>query len=421
VLSLSGDEGGCDRTFPLGSLGVDERTGLPVVGMVGAGQLARMSHQAAIALGQSLRIMADSPDDGAALVAADVVVGDYRSLADLRAFAAGCDVVTFDHEHVPNDHLAALAADGVPLQPGADALRFAQDKATMRTKLTAMGVPVPRWVDLTVPDDPAATLAEFGQKVGWPLVLKAARGGYDGKGVWVLDSLDDAREVLASGTPVLAEEKVPLARELAAVVARSPFGQGAAWCVVETVQRDGVCVEVIAPAPALPDDRADEAQQLALRIAAELGVTGVLAVELFETAGTAQPVAGYSGSLLVNELAMRPHNSGHWTIEGARTSQFEQHLRAVLDYPLGTTTLTAPVVVMANLLGGPDGVVPKTIDERLHHCLARWPDVKVHLYGKGLRPGRKIGHVTALGDDLAAVRERAQAAADYLVNGDKHG
>ncbi|MDT4975809.1 MAG: 5-(carboxyamino)imidazole ribonucleotide synthase [Pseudonocardiales bacterium] len=397
---------------------MDERTGLPVVGMVGAGQLARMTHQAAIPLGQSLRILADSLDDGAALVAADVVVGDYRSLADLRAFAAGCDVITFDHEHVPNDHIAALAADGVSVQPGADALRFAQDKAAMRTKLTAMGVPVPRWVDLTLSGDPVGALAEFGDKVGWPLVLKATVGGYDGKGVWVLDSLDDAREVLASGTPLLAEEKVSIARELAAVVARSPFGQGAAWCVVETVQRDGICVEVIAPAPGLSEERADEAQQLALRIAAELGVTGVLAVELFETAGAAESVDGYSGSLLVNELAMRPHNSGHWTIEGARTSQFEQHLRAVLDYPLGTTTLTAPVVVMANLLGGPDDVVPKSIDERVHHCMARWPDVKIHLYGKGMRPGRKIGHVTALGDDLAAVRSRAQAAADYLLNGD---
>ncbi|MEP7019758.1 MAG: 5-(carboxyamino)imidazole ribonucleotide synthase [Pseudonocardiales bacterium] len=391
---------------------MDERTGLPVVGMVGAGQLARMTHQAAIPLGQSLRILADSLDDGAALVAADVVVGDYRSLADLRAFAAGCDVVTFDHEHVPNDHVATLAAEGVSVQPGAEALRYAQDKAAMRTKLTSMGVPSPRWVDLSLSENPGTSLAQFGAKVGWPLVLKATRGGYDGKGVWMVESLDDARDVLASGTALLAEQKVPIARELAAVVARSPFGQGAAWCVVETVQRDGICVQVIAPAPGLADERADEAQQIALRIAAELGVTGVLAVELFETT---------DATLLVNELAMRPHNSGHWTIEGSRTSQFEQHLRAVLDYPLGVTTLTAPVVVMANLLGGPDDVVPKGVDERVHHCMARWPDVKIHLYGKGLRPGRKIGHVTALGDDLAAVRDRAQAAADYLVNGDGHG
>jgi 5-(carboxyamino)imidazole ribonucleotide synthase len=138
-------------------------------------------------------------------------------------------------------------------------------------------------------------------------------------------------------------------------------------------------------------------------------VVGVLAVELFETT---------SGELLVNELAMRPHNSGHWTIEGARTSQFEQHLRAVLDYPLGTTTPTAPAVVMANVLAGPDDVKPASIDERVHHCMARWPDVKIHLYGKGFRPGRKVGHVTALGDNVAEVGERARSAADYLANGD---
>jgi 5-(carboxyamino)imidazole ribonucleotide synthase len=384
---------------------VDARTGLPVVGMVGAGQLARMTHQAAIALGQSLRILADSPDDGAAVVANDVVVGDYRSLADLTRFAAGCDVVTWDHEHVPNEHIAALAADGVAVHPGADALRFAQDKAEMRTRLTELGIPCPRWRRI----GSAADLDQFAEQVGWPLVLKAARGGYDGKGVWVVANALDAAEVVASGTPLIAEEKVPIARELAADVARSPWGQGAVWPVVETVQQDGICVEVIAPAPQLSEERADEAQQLALRIASELGVTGVLAVELFETT---------DGRLLVNELAMRPHNSAHWTIEGARTSQFEQHLRAVLDYPLGSTGLTAPVVVMANLLAGPDGVVPKGIDERMHHCMARLPDVKIHLYGKSFRPGRKVGHVTALGSDLAEVRARAVGAADYLANGD---
>ena len=373
--------------------------------MVGAGQLARMTHQAAIALGQSLRILADSADDGAALVAHDVVVGDYRSLEDLRRFATGCDVMTWDHEHVPNEHIVALAADGVKVHPGAEALRYAQDKAQMRARLAELGIPCPRWRRI----ESTADLDEFAAQVGWPLVLKAARGGYDGKGVWVVGNAIDAAAVLASGTPLIAEEKVPIARELAADVARSPWGQGAVWPVVETVQQDGICVQVIAPAPDLGEELADEAQRLALRVAAELGVTGVLAVELFETT---------DGRLLVNELAMRPHNSAHWTIEGARTSQFEQHLRAVLDYPLGATTLTAPVVVMANLLAGPDGVVPKRIDERVHHCLARWPDVKIHLYGKGFRPGRKVGHVTALGTDLAEVRARAAGAADYLANGD---
>ncbi|MFN2563133.1 MAG: 5-(carboxyamino)imidazole ribonucleotide synthase [Jatrophihabitans sp.] len=384
---------------------MDERTGLPIVGMVGAGQLARMTHQAAIALGQSLRILADSAHDGAALIAPDVVVGDYRVLEDLHTFARGCDVLTFDHEHVPNEHIAALAAEGVAVHPGAAALRFAQDKQAMRERLTAMGVPCPRWAPIT----DAADLESFAAEVGWPVVLKASTGGYDGKGVWVVGSADEAQEVLGSGTELLAEERVAIVRELAADVARSPFGQGAAWPVVETVQRDGINVEVIAPAPDLDDETAEYAQSLALRIAAELGVTGVLAVELFETAE----------GLLVNELAMRPHNSAHWTIEGACTSQFEQHLRAVLDYPLGSPAPIAPVVVMANLLGGPDDVVPKALDERVHHLMAHWPDVKIHLYGKQFRPGRKVGHVTALGADLATVRRRATEAADYLMNGDR--
>jgi 5-(carboxyamino)imidazole ribonucleotide synthase len=257
--------------------------------------------------------------------------------------------------------------------------------------------------------DPEAELKDFGDEVGWPVVVKAISGGYDGKGVWVLDSPDELAELVASGTPLLVEAKADIDFEIAAVVARSPFGQGSAWPVVETVQQDGICTEVIAPAPRLSHEQADAASEMALRIAGELGVVGVLAVELFVTR---------SGQLLVNELAMRPHNSGHWTIEGSRTSQFEQHLRAVLDYPMGVTIQTAPVIVMANVLGGPDDTAP-ALDERVHHLMAKWPDVKIHLYGKGFRPGRKVGHVTALGQDLAFVRERARAAADYLSLGDR--
>jgi 5-(carboxyamino)imidazole ribonucleotide synthase len=374
---------------------MDTRTGLPVVGMVGAGQLARMTHQAAIALGQSLRVLAAAPDDGAALVAADVQLGDHADLAALRTFAKGCDVVTFDHEHVPTEHIRALAAEGVTLYPGADALVYAQDKRAMRERLSALGAPVPRWR----PD--TTDLASFGDEVGWPVVAKAVRGGYDGRGVWMLD----AGSALPDGVELILEERVPLRRELAVQVARSPFGQVAAYPVVETVQRDGICVEVLAPAPGLPEELAVAAQQLAIDIATALGVVGLLAVELFEV----------DGGLVVNELAMRPHNSGHWTIEGARTSQFEQHLRAVLDYPMGDTTLTAPAVVMANVLGGEPGGIG--IDERLHHLFAADPGVKVHLYGKQVRPGRKIGHVTALGDDLEEVRERARRAAQWLQEG----
>ncbi|HEV2088752.1 MAG TPA: 5-(carboxyamino)imidazole ribonucleotide synthase [Cryptosporangiaceae bacterium] len=381
---------------------MDPRTGLPVVGMVGAGQLARMTHQAAIALGQSLRILAASPDDGAALVAADVRVGHHTDLAALREFAKGCEVVTFDHEHVPYEHLVALAAEGVTVLPGPDALRFAQDKRLMRERLTALGVPVPRWTPVESVQDVRSFAA------GASVVVKAARGGYDGRGVWFVGPAGveaTVRPLLADGTPLIVEEQVPLVRELAAVVARSPFEQVAGWPVVETVQADGMCVEVLAPAPGLSEERAVRAQELAIRLASELDVVGVLAVELFETAD----------GLLVNELAMRPHNSGHWTIEGSRTSQFEQHLRAVLDYPLGATGLTARSVAMANVVGGATGGM--ALDERLHHLFAEDPAMKVHLYGKQVRPGRKIGHVTALGDDPAAVRARARRAARWLREG----
>jgi len=381
---------------------MDTRTGLPVVGMVGGGQLARMTHQAAISLGQSLRVLSVSPDDSAALVAADVRIGTHTDLAALREFAKGCEAVTFDHEHVPAEHIATLAAEGVAIYPAADAIVFAQDKQRMRTRLAELGVPVPRWRPVATAGD----IADFAREVGWPVVAKAIRGGYDGRGVWMLGSEPEAERLVATGTPLIVEERVPLRRELAALIARSPFGQVAAYPVVETVQRDGICVQVLAPAPRLAEPLAIEAQQLAIDLANALGVVGLLAVELFET----------DAGIVVNELAMRPHNSGHWTIEGARTSQFEQHLRAVLDYPMGSTSLTAPAVVMANVLGGPPGGI--SIDERLHHLFATDPGARVHLYGKQVRPGRKIGHVTILGDDMVSVRARAARAAKWLQEGE---
>jgi len=205
--------------------------GLPVVGMVGGGQLSRMTHQAAIALGLSLKVLADATHDSAALVANGVTVGDHTSLDDLRAFSEGCEVVTFDHEHVPNGLLEALEAEGLRIAPGSAALRHAQDKIVMRERLAALGIPVP-------PFTPVATVRDvegFAKHVGWPLVLKTATGGYDGKGVWVVHDVEQAAEVVASGVRLVAEQLVPLQRELAAVVARSPYGQGAAWPVVETV------------------------------------------------------------------------------------------------------------------------------------------------------------------------------------------
>ena len=378
----------------------------PVVNMVGAGQLARMTAQAAIGLGVGFRVLAGSAADSAARVTRGTQIGDYRSLDDLRAFAAGGDVLTFDHEHVPGGHLAALEAAGVRVRPSAEALRFTQDKLAMRERLAGLGIDCPRFA-------PVSGIAEVEAFAAgtWPVVLKAVSGGYDGKGVWVCASVAQARAVLAHGLALIAEEYVPFDRELAVLAARSPHNQGAVYPVVETVQRDGICREVIAPAPGLAPGRAARAEELALRIAAELDVTGLLAVELFET----------SRGLLVNELAMRPHNCGHWTIEGAVTSQFEQHLRAVLDLPLGSPALAAPVTVMANVLGGDDG----DVYDRYIHVMAADAAVKVHMYGKPARPGRKIGHVTVAGDrshrDPAELADRARRAASYLRWGQEDG
>jgi 5-(carboxyamino)imidazole ribonucleotide synthase len=382
----------------------------PKVAMVGGGQLARMTHQAAIALGQSLRVLAADAADPAAQVSPDVVIGSHTDLDALRRVAAGAAALTFDHEHVPSELLEKLVAEGVNVAPPPQALLHAQDKVVMRRRLEGLGVAVPRYVAVSSRDD-LDGIAEF----AGPVVVKAGRGGYDGRGVRMAADNAEAREIagqyLDSGVPVLVEERVAMRRELSALVARSPFGQGAAWPVVETVQRDGICVTVIAPAPQLPDHVGSAAQQLALRLAAELGVVGVLAVELFETD---------DGALLVNELAMRPHNSGHWTMDGSRTSQFEQHLRAVLDYPLGATDAIAPLTVMANVLGAAQ-TPAMTLDERLHHLFARMPDARVHLYGKDERPGRKIGHINFLGHSAAEVanlRERAERAAHWLSDGE---
>jgi 5-(carboxyamino)imidazole ribonucleotide synthase len=397
----------------------------PVVGMVGAGQLARMTCQAAISLGIGFRVLAASAGDSAALVCADVVTGDYTDAGALLAFARGCDVVTFDHEHVPGGQLAELeqaaaGQAGPAVRPGAAALRYTQDKLAMRERLRALGVPCPRYAPVT---DLAGVRARA-EEWGWPVVLKAVTGGYDGRGVWVCGTPEEAAAVLAQPVAVFAEEHVAFRAELAALVARSPHGQAAAYPVVQTVQRGGVCHEVLAPAPGLPPGLAADAQRMALELTGELGVTGLLAVELFAA----------EAGLLVNELAMRPHNSGHWSIEGARTSQFEQHLRAVLDLPLGDPRMAAPQAVMANVFGGPagPGVSPESgvssragaaaspdIFARYEHVMAADPGVKVHLYGKQIRPGRKIGHVTVLGGDVAGLRERAVRAASYLATGNE--
>ncbi|WP_300682170.1 5-(carboxyamino)imidazole ribonucleotide synthase [Nocardioides sp.] len=380
----------------------------PTLAVIGGGQLARMMAQPAIALGLPLRLLAEAEGVSAAQVIPDQIVGDYRDLETLRRVTAGCAAVTFDHEHVPTEHLAALEADGVAVRPGPQALVYAQDKGRMRARLAELGAPCPRNAIVT----DAAAVVDF----GFPCVLKTTRGGYDGKGVWVVRSEADLAEPFAvaeaAGVEVLAEELVPFRRELSALVARSASGQAAGYPVVQTTQRDGICHEVIAPAPDLDPELAAQAQTLALRIAGELGVVGILAVELFEVVdeyGTTQ--------ILVNELAMRPHNTGHWTQDGAETSQFENHLRAVMDLPLGSPTPRAPWTVMVNILGGEaaaSGEVGRLYDG-FPHALARDPHLRVHLYGKELRPGRKVGHVNAYGDDLETCLERARHAAAWFA------
>nr|WP_030265954.1 5-(carboxyamino)imidazole ribonucleotide synthase [Streptomyces violens] len=370
--------------------------------MVGGGQLARMTHEAGIPLGIRFKLLSDTPQDSAAQVVGDVVIGDYRDLATLREFARGCDVITFDHEHVPTEHLRALEADGIPVRPGPDALVHAQDKGVMRAKLTEIGAPCPRHRIVSDPSDVEAFAAEGD---GFPVILKTVRGGYDGKGVWFVRSAKDAEEPFRAGVPVLAEEKVDFTRELAANIVRSPHGQAVAYPVVESIQVDGVCDTVIAPAPGLSEELSAQAQELALRIAKELDVVGHLAVELFEAVDSEG-----NRRILVNELAMRPHNSGHWTQDGAITSQFANHVRAVLDLPLGDPRPRAEWTVMANVLGGD---YPDMYSAYLH-CMARDPQLKIHMYGKDVKPGRKVGHVNTYGDDLADVRERAAHAAGYL-------
>lgn len=380
----------------------------PVIGVVGGGQLARMMAPAAIALGFELRVLAEAPDVSAVAAVAQAPVGDYRNLAALRGFAAGVDVLTFDHEHVPGELLQTLISEGVNVQPRPEALIHAQDKLVMRAALDRLGLPNPPWAAVST----VADVVAFGTENGWPVVLKMPRGGYDGKGVRMLD---DAAAAAAAADwfeamiPLLVEAKVEFSRELSALVARTPDGEARAWPVAQSIQVDGVCDEVIAPAPGLPPDVAAAAQDAALRIAAELDVTGVMAAELFETPGTGP-------GFLVNELAMRPHNTGHWTMDGSVTSQFEQHLRAVLNLPLGATDALGAVVVMKNYLGGANadlfGAYPA--------ALAAEPSAKVHSYGKTVRPGRKIGHVNVIGspgDDVTAVRDRASTVAAIIRDG----
>jgi 5-(carboxyamino)imidazole ribonucleotide synthase len=367
------------------------------VGFVGAGQLARMAGEAASALGLSMAVLAANPDDAACGVADEVLVGSPFVEAELRALVDRCSVVTFDHEQVDLDIVDRLAAEGGVLRPGRPTLEYAVDKAHMRTAFDAAGVPVPGFAVVDAGRGSLKAVVDFAAEYGWPVVLKAARGGYDGKGVWPVAGPADAEAVLTrvEGS-VVVEELVPLDAEIAVLVARRSSGEAVSWPAVETAQVGGVCREVLVPGR-LPRQVVDEAGVLGRRVADLVGLVGVMAVELFWS----------RGRLLVNEVATRPHNSGHWTIEGAVTSQFENHLRAVLDLPLGSAAPQHLAVASVNVFGGPDGADPA----RLLDSALAVEGAHVHLYGKSPRPGRKLGHVTVCGDDPDSVRARAWSAA----------
>lgn len=391
---------------------------VPVVACVGAGQLARMLQSEASELGVQLRVLANGPDDCAAFVCPQTVVGQPTDTAALAQLLEGADALTVEHELIPDAVFQAAAAAGVPVHPSRDALLFAKDKLAMRSRLGQLGLPMPRWAD----GADQAAVAALGDQAGWPLIAKVSHGGYDGRGVAQVGSLaefQDWKAGLEPGEdggprPCLVEERVPFTRELAVMVARRPSGNMQAWPAVQTWQEEGQCAAVLAPAPDLEPAVAAAAVELALQIGAELQITGVFAVEMFlvEAPGATSGSGPVTGArLYINELAMRPHNSGHWTQDGCVTSQFEQHLRAVLDLPLGETKTLAPFTAMGNILGSAHedpGVVTAQV-------MQEYPQAKVHLYRKGNRPKRKIGHVNVTAFSAQEALTAARQAADAFM------
>jgi len=362
----------------------------PIVGVIGAGQLARMMIAPAIALGVDLKLFAASSEDSAALSAVHVV-GNFLNPDEVLAFAKTCDVITFEHELIPNSVIKVLEQNQVVVRPSSSAFIYSQNKAQMRKILQENNLPIPNWNLYSGDKDPG---------IPFPLIAKSISGGYDGRGVWVVADESELRELLKIQPTLLLEEKLNFTSEIAVMVARSPHGQAATWPPTLTVQRDGICIQTITPAPDMSDTLKISAQEIALKIADLIGLVGVMAIELF--------VVG--DRLVINELAARPHNSGHWSIEGSVTSQFEQHLRAILDLPLGDTSMRADFAVMGNVLGG-----AKTNMYRPYlHLFARTPYLKVHQYRKEVKAGRKVGHVTAIGNNLATLQSEVSHAVDYM-------
>jgi 5-(carboxyamino)imidazole ribonucleotide synthase len=359
----------------------------PVVGVIGAGQLARMMIAPATALGVKLLPFAASEGDSAAQIT-PCVIGDYTDIEAVKKFAEQCDVVTFEHELIPLHIIKALEVAGVKVRPGSESFEFSQDKEAMRKKLSHFKSPK------------SAIVVSSNEVLEYPVIAKSISGGYDGRGVWRVNSSQELADLLKNTPKLLVEELIDFDYEIAVMVARSPHSQATSWSPTQTIQSDGICTMTITPAPLMSEQLSEKAQKIALDIASEIKLIGVMAVEMFVK----------DDEIFINELAMRPHNSGHWTIEGSQTSQFEQHLRAILDLPLGNPTMRDEFAVMGNILGK-----SKTDMYRPYlHLMARNPSLKFHMYGKEVRPGRKIGHVNVIGKDLVELRTEIEHAVDYM-------
>jgi 5-(carboxyamino)imidazole ribonucleotide synthase len=361
----------------------------PRVGVIGAGQLARMMAVPANDLGIEFTVFTSNANDSAAQIA-DFVLGDFRDLPSVLAFANECDVITFEHELVPQSVIKGLEAAGVKVYPKAESFIYSQNKLEMRKKVSELGLPNPIFEEYN----------GGSHSISFPLIAKLPSGGYDGRGVYVIENQSDLDELYKNNGTLLLEEKLPFDYEVSVMVARSPHNQASSWPATLTVQSEGICTMTIAPTPDISPDLEAQLQSAALKIAAGINLVGVMAVEIF--------VVG--NKFYINELALRPHNSGHWTIEGSKTSQFEQHLRAVLDLPLGSTALTNKYAVMGNILGGDKADMYRPY----LHLMARTPELHFHQYRKEVRPGRKIGHVTLCGDNLLELKSEVQHAIDYM-------
>ncbi len=370
------------------------------IGIVGGGQLGRMLTQAAVALGYQVVVVNPSDNSPAAQVGAEEIVADLYNEDALRQLGTVSDVITVEIEHLNTDVLDAIAVSGKHVHPSPETIRLIQDKYKQKQFLKKAKIAVADFCDVKSPDDAKKALQKFGGK----MLLKTRFGAYDGRGNALVTNAVELKKSLEQfeGQQLYAESYVPFTKELAVMVARSIKGEIKTYPVVETFHERNICVEVHAPAEVDPAVK-KKAGDLATQAAKELKGAGVFGVEMFLTA---------DGEVLINEIAPRVHNSGHYTIEACKTSQFEQHIRAITDMPLGSTAMTVPAAVMINILGERDG---DTIITGLEEAEAV-TDTTVHLYGKSpTKVDRKMGHITSTAKTMTEAHKRATLARKHIT------